>query len=252
MRAVAVEDLAIRFDREAVYLGRLNRFTVLLDSEGDKIECHLHDTGRIDHLAIPGSTRVLVKDRPPGLARRTTCNVVAFLAGEEPVIADSRVPNLAFAKWFRLVAPWAERAEAERSVMGSRFDFLLTGPRALAVVEVKGVNKAVEGYGLFPNAPSARARRHLETLASIARAGVEAILAFIALRGDVTVFGPDAAIDRLFASRLCAYRGVVEYRGLVPRIDIEWDARVITLRSPREAPVDACLEGSLEAEGGKG
>ncbi len=249
---MAGEDVALRFDYEAVYLGRPNRFTVIVARGGERLACHLHDTGRIDHLAQPGSTRVLVRGRPPSLARRTSCDVVAFIADEGPVVADSRVPNMAFSKWFRLVAPWAEGVEAERSVMGSRFDFVLLGPRGFAVVEVKGVNKAVGGYGLFPNAPSPRARRHLDTLASVARSGVRAMLVFVALRGDVRVFGPDAPVDRGFAGRLCAYRGIVEYHGLVPRVEVEWDSGLVVLRDPREAPVDACLEGFPGAGGGKG
>jgi len=243
--------IRLGYDGEGVYISRLNRFTVKIDTGGSIVECHLHDTGRIDHLAVPGETRVLYRLAAGSLHRRTRCDVVAFAAGGGVVIADSRVPNLIFREWHGIVAPWAERVEAEKSVMGSRFDFVLTGRGVMGVAEVKGVNKAVNGYGLFPNAPSSRARRHLETLARIAGAGVKALLVFVALRSDVNVFGPDAPVDRAFARLLCAYRRRIEYRGLVPAVTVDRGSREVIVGGVREAPVDACLEGLPPASRGK-
>ncbi len=215
------------------------------------MRCHLHDTGRIDHIAEPEKTKVLYRVTKERLGRKTSCDVVAFINGSSVVIADSRVPNAAFKKWYKIVAPWAEVVEAEKSLLGSRFDFVLSGNGVLGVVEVKGVNKAVNGYGVFPNAPSARARRHLETLARVARAGIDAMLVFIALRSDVRAFAPDAPIDRAFAKLMCAYRDIVKYRGVVPDIILDYDNRSVILTNPREAPVDACLEGAAILGRGK-
>lgn len=235
-------EIMIRYTGVGVYLGRRGRFTVAVQAGRDVMNCHLHDTGRIDHLAREGETLVYYRTAR-SLHRRTSCDVVALSpSGGLVVVVDSRVPNAAFAKWYRLVAPWAETVESEKPAMGSRFDFLLSGPGRAAIVEVKGVNKSVGGAGLFPNAPSARAAKHLETLASLARAGLEPMLVFVALRGDVEVFAPDWRVDRAFSRLLCLLRGKVQYHGIVPDVTVEEDSRAVLLRNPERAPVDPCLE----------
>ncbi|WP_062661644.1 DNA/RNA nuclease SfsA [Aeropyrum camini] len=172
--------MELSYDEEAVFLRRVNRFVVEVRSSRGVVRCHLMDTGRIDHLATPGGRGVLI-EWLRRLGGKTVCRVQAFKTGEGVVaVVDSRVPNRVFAEAVPTVFGGDAVVEAEREVLGSRLDFLIATGRGLWAVEVKGVNLSVGGVGLFPNAPSARAVKHLEVLARLAREGVKPLMAFVA------------------------------------------------------------------------
>ncbi|MCE4611383.1 MAG: DNA/RNA nuclease SfsA [Desulfurococcales archaeon] len=217
----------MEFSGEGLFLSRLNRFTVLIDTGGEKLKCHLHDTGRIDHVLAPGRSAVLYRSVVGRLGRATQCDVVA---GIDPsgvvVVLDSRVPNALFSKAYREVLgdPDAELIR-EPTLQGARLDFLVSGSQGLWAVEVKGVNLSDGGVGRFPNAPSQRALRHLEVLARLAREGVRPAMIFVALRGDINVFAPHRRVDQRFASLACSLRGVVGMIGVRVRIEIEEENR---------------------------
>ncbi|BAA79417.1 conserved hypothetical protein [Aeropyrum pernix K1] len=227
----------LRYDEEAVFLRRVNRFVVEVKSSRGVVRCHLMDTGRIDHLASPGRRGVLIAwlNR---LGGKTVCRAQAFkTAGGVVAVVDSRVPNRLFAEAAPMVVGGDASIEAEREVFGSRLDFLISTGRGLWAVEVKGVNLSLDGVGLFPNAPSARAVKHLEVLARLAREGVKPLMAFVALRPDIRVFAPNYRVDRRFASLACTLlrRGLVGMVGI--RVSIDLEPGVVRIRPVATAPV---------------
>lgn len=208
------------FDGEAVFLERLNRFVVRLSTGSDTMLCHLHDTGRIDHLAVPGETYALYRAAPrPG--RKTGCDVVAF---RQPsggvVVVDSRVANELFKEGYELVLGEGSTIEQEKMILGSRLDFVASTPKGFWAIEVKGVNLSAAGVGLFPNAPSSRAVKHLHTLERLARAGIRSSMVFVALRSDIEKFAPHRRVDRTFASLACSLAGIVEFKGLKTSVEV--------------------------------
>ncbi|MHC1564193.1 MAG: DNA/RNA nuclease SfsA [Candidatus Hecatellaceae archaeon] len=124
--------------------------------------------------------------------------------------------------------------KAEPRLGGTRLDFLLEkkgGGRLL--VEVKSCTLAENGVAMFPDAPTERGRRHLETLARMAGGGWRAAIVFLAQREDVERFQPNHREDPRFAEalrkawekgvRVYAYRAAFNGRvlRLLGRIPVE-------------------------------
>ena len=79
------------------------------------------------------------------------------------------------------------------------------------MVEVKSVTLANGRAGAFPDAVSARAARHCDELAALAKAGRPTAICFVAQRGDIESVRPEDEIDPDFgvALRAAARAGVV-------------------------------------------
>ncbi len=140
--------------------------------------------------------------------RRTRFDLVSVRHGRTLVSIDSRIGNRLVARALalgRLAAaepgPWVP----EVRWADGRFDFArLRGrdgpPREL--LEVKCSNLRVGRTALFPDAPTARGRRHLLTLARAARRGIPGTVVFVIQRPDVEAFAPNSALDPDFARAL--------------------------------------------------
>jgi sugar fermentation stimulation protein A len=192
---------------EAKFLTRLNRFTVLAELEGVKVKAYLPNSGRLREFLASGRTLILEKHEG-GLKRKTGYTVVGALAETGvKVSVDARMPNRLLAealrqgeleefKGFRLL-------KAEPRLGKTRLDFLLgkeSGERLL--VEVKSCTLAENGVAMFPDAPTERGRRHLETLTRLAGKGRKTAIVFLAQREDVERFQPNRREDPRFAEAL--------------------------------------------------
>jgi sugar fermentation stimulation protein A len=67
---------------------------------------------------------------------------------------------------------------------------------------VKSVTLVTGGKALFPDAPTVRGRKHLESLTWARREGYAAAVVFVIQREDVEAFSPNDAIDADFGSAL--------------------------------------------------
>ena len=116
---------------------------------------------------------------------------------------------------------WSIRSEVTRGK--SRFDFLLTREERRVWVEVKQVTYSDGGVGRFPDAPTARGRRHVSELIEIVRSGDdEAMVLFVAARGDIRAVTPYRAVDPEFADLLgAAHRSGVLLRAARFRLDAD-------------------------------
>lgn len=204
MRSIYVGDLV-----RAQFMERVNRFlcTVLLD---DSIrEVHLHDPGRLKELLVKGAP-VLLREEP-GLHRRTHYDMVIIYQGSIPVCCDSRVPNHLVKRALQdntlSDLPVYQEIHPEYSFQDSRLDFCLDHR---ILMEVKGVSLVKNGKALFPDAPTARGRRHLETLISAVHQGYTSYVLFLIQRPDATTFSPNKETDPHFAATLrkAAQKGV--------------------------------------------
>jgi sugar fermentation stimulation protein A len=97
-----------------------------------------------------------------------------------------------------------ERIERESAFQDSRFDFKLSDSRgASQFVEVKSVTyKSDNDWGLFPDAPSARASKHLQTLIEAQQQGFRAALIFCAQHSGIKRIAPAGAVDPEYAQLL--------------------------------------------------
>ncbi|MEW6045568.1 MAG: DNA/RNA nuclease SfsA, partial [Bacillota bacterium] len=144
--------------------------------------------------------------------RRTVGDAVFMLGPNSWVSVDARLPGPLLAEAVRGGGLDALRGyrvvRLEYPVPdepGSRLDLLLEGPAGLALVEAKSVTLVEkDGTALFPDAPTLRGQRHLQVLANVRRAGMEALVVFVAQRPDALRFSPHRAADPAFS------RGLVE------------------------------------------
>jgi len=92
----------------------------------------------------------------------------------------------------------------------SRIDLLLEGEKGRCWIEAKSVTLVEKGTALFPDAVTARGRRHVEELARVLAEDPCAAIIFVVQREDALRFRPHDQSDPAFgrALREAAQRGV--------------------------------------------
>ncbi len=186
------------------FVRRENRFRVTVEVGGNVESAHLPNSGRLSELLTPGRRCYLVPRPSP--SRRTPYDLLLVVYRGVLVSVDARLPNPLFAEavakgW---LTAFAGAAHIEREVRygRSRMDFRLDGPGGVCWVETKSVTLVERGVALFPDAPTARGRRHLEELIALVREGQRAAVVFVVQRPDATAFAPNARADPAFAHAL--------------------------------------------------
>ena len=121
-------------------------------------------------------------------------------------------------------------SDRSRPSASGRFDFLLD-PKCF--VEVKSCTLVKNEVALFPDAPTARGRRHLLEMSGALKQGYRCVIIFVVQRDDAHVFRPDSETDTEFGKALqdacrsgveaIAYTARYEDRliELVRRIDVQ-------------------------------
>jgi sugar fermentation stimulation protein A len=201
---------------EGRFLARDNRFRVTAEVKGREVWAHLPNSGRLGELLVPGRRALLVER--PSAGRKTGYDLILVEMEGRWVSVDARLPNDLVAEALRVgrIAPLAGYPIMRREVPfgRSRFDFRLEGPdRAPCLVEVKSITLVIDGLGCFPDAVTARGRRHLEELAGAVAEGFRAAVVFVVQRDDAVGVRPHDESDPDFGRTLreSAQRGVEVY-----------------------------------------
>jgi sugar fermentation stimulation protein A len=198
---------------EGRFVARDNRFRVTVEVAGQAVSAHLPNSGRLAELLVPGR-RVLLVGRD-GEKRKTKYDLSLAELDGRWVSLDSRLPNTLVhqALLSGRLAPLAGYPSVRREVRfgRSRLDFLLEAPgRPPCLVEVKSVTLVVDGLACFPDAVTARGRRHVSELAGALAQGYRAAVVFVVQREDAVGFRPHDESDPDFgrALREAASQGV--------------------------------------------
>lgn len=186
------------------FLYRLNRFAALVEVGGRPALAHVANSGRLRELFVPGA-RVYLQPRARA-GRRCPYDLVLVRAGSTLVSADARLPNALVAEALTAgrIAPLRRFGLARTEVRHgrSRLDFVLERPGQRCLAEAKSVTLVEGGVALFPDAPTSRGRRHLDTLARARRRGTAAAVIFVVQREDADRFRPNVTADPAFARAL--------------------------------------------------
>ena len=195
---------------EASFIERPNRFVVhcRLANGSKTVRAHLPDPGRLRELLVPGRRLWLRHHDDP--ARRTAWSalLVQNVEGNGWVSIDTTLPNRLIELALRQKVLGEFRGwsyeRREYPVGHSRFDFLLAHRDGRKMVlEVKSVTLVEHGIALFPDAVTARGRRHLEELSELAgNASWEASLLFVVQRADARRVKAARELDPDFADAL--------------------------------------------------
>ena len=90
---------------------------------------------------------------------------------------------------------------AEAKCGDSRIDALLTGPDMPPLwVECKNVTLVEDGVAAFPDAPTTRGQKHLQTLIELVKKGDRAAFFYCVQRADAQCFAPADYVDPAYAA----------------------------------------------------
>lgn len=164
----------------ANFIERLNRFIAYVDLAGERTRVHVKNTGRCRELLQDNALVYLEKSDNP--QRATDYDLVAVDKNGRLINMDSNAPNKAVGEWLAAGGLYRDVSlvRPETTFGSSRFDFYVeseAGERAF--IEVKGVTLENDNIAAFPDAPSARAIKHVEELAQACAQGYEAYLIFV-------------------------------------------------------------------------
>jgi len=192
---------------EGEFVVRLNRFAARVRVGGQDVLAHVPNSGRMTELLVPGAPALLAP-APQGAARKTAYDLTLIRYRDQWVGVDARLPSALFAEALAegRLAPFRDFTDVRREARWgtSRFDFLLSADGRSCLVETKSVNLVEDGTALFPDAPTARGVRHLETLIASLEKGMEAAVVFVVQRADAVRLMPHRGADPAFAAALAA------------------------------------------------
>jgi sugar fermentation stimulation protein A len=230
------------------FLRRENRFRAAVEVAGRIATAHVPNSGRLNELFTPRRTVWLAPASNPG---RVTAYDLKLVDDRSVLVSvDSRIPNALFketllsGKLAEIDPLWSafHQIEPEIARGESRLDFRLKGPGGVCWVETKSVTLVVGGRARFPDAPTTRGRKHLETLMDVIRTGGRAVVVFMVQRPDATAFEPHPIADPDFNQTLRRAASVgVQIRAYICRVSLE------EMTIDRKIPVNL-----LSAEGGGG
>ncbi|GAW93010.1 DNA/RNA nuclease SfsA [Calderihabitans maritimus] len=211
----------------ATVVRRMNRFVAAVKVGDGEARAHVPNSGRLEELLTPGN-RVLLQ-RQLGSHYRTAYRITLAYAPGTWVSVDASIPNRllheALEKGLLSEFQGYNRVLKEQTYGSSRIDFVLEGlgkPKVL--LEAKSVTLVQDGIGRFPDAPTARGRKHLLELLNMVGEGNRAAVVFVVQRCDARGFMPNDATDPAFGRLLrrahryglevYAYRCRVEETGI--------------------------------------
>ena len=210
-----------------ISLRRLNRFAALVLVDGGEVTAHVPNSGRLQELFVPGNTVFLIEAKEEH--RKTAYDLSLVAIGKTLVSADARIPNALVEEAFETGALGQFRdfsvLQREQRYGESRLDMVLSQGTHRCYIEIKSVTLVINGLGIFPDAPTARGRRHLATLMEAGREHHRAAIIFVIQRSDAQGFKPNDATDPAFGEALRrAHQAGVEvyaYRCRVSRREIK-------------------------------
>ncbi|HAJ28320.1 MAG TPA: DNA/RNA nuclease SfsA [Syntrophus sp. (in: bacteria)] len=209
------------------YIRRLNRFVIECDLGGQVVQAHLPNPGRLWELLIPGRVVKLVKNtlHPE---RATPFTAVAVEREGVTVLLHTQKSNdvVHFLLEERQI-PGLETAaivKREFTLAGSRFDFLLKEGNEKILLEVKSCTLFGTSLAMFPDAVTARGRRHLLELAAHSRDGYRCGVIFVIHSPGPAFFLPDYHTDYAFSQTFQEQKDLLFYRAL--RVSWQDDLRL--------------------------
>ena len=189
-----------------IFVAEVNRFLATVEIEGGETGVHVANSGRLRELFLPGAVVWLQPVRSSG--RKTAYDLALVEADGVLVSADARLPNalvaeaIARGNFEGMEAPLS--IARERGFGESRFDLMVEDALGRRYVEVKSVTLVERGTGLFPDSPTLRGAKHLNTLAEAVEAGHRATVVFVVQRPDASAFAVNEPADPQLAEALRA------------------------------------------------
>lgn len=197
---------------QGIFSQKLNRFVAEVYVQGKLEKVHIKNTGRLKEMLKPGAIIALELASNPD--RKTKYSIIAAKKEDVWVNIDSQIPNkvaygaITDGKMKEFLGITGLKREV--TYEGSRFDLFYQRDETPGFIEVKGVTLEQDGHAMFPDAPTLRGTKHVETLIKAVEAGYEASILFIIQMKGCHIFTPNRKMDPVFYEALCqaAEKGV--------------------------------------------
>ena len=180
----------------AEFVERKNRFIAECMYSGELVRVHVRNTGRCRELLKPGA-RVFLQQAPAGASRSTKWSLVSVYKEDVLFNIDSQMPNHVFREALEreiIVLPGIGQIaeiKPEATFGESRLDFYIRGSLGEAYAEVKGVTLEIDGIARFPDAPTERGIKHLNSLIRAKEMGYHAFAVFVLQFDGAVKFMPN-------------------------------------------------------------
>jgi sugar fermentation stimulation protein A len=187
----------------AKLISRPNRFLGVVDLKGEPTQCFIPNPGRMHELMVSGTNVYLI--HRPGDHRKTSYDLTLVEYNDTLVSIDSRLPNYMLHEAIdqgRLPEFSGYTVErTEPTFYDSRLDLLLSDGANQILVEAKSCTLVKDSIALFPDAPTKRGARHMNTLVKALEYG-RAAACFIIQRDDAQEWRPNSEMDPDFTENL--------------------------------------------------
>ncbi len=220
---------------EAAFVSRPNRFTLLLEKNGEQIHAYLPNTGRLEEYTLAGSRFFIV----PHSTNLFSYRAVAALYRGDIVFLDTITMNtvaehLIKHGYFPGIGDHLQ-IRREKTMGGIRPDFFLTkNGLPTLLLEVKTCTLCHKGTALFPDAPSKRAVHHIKEFGTLTAIGYATLMAFMISNYSAIKFMPNIHTDAAFSEVFLRNR---ETKFSAVRVRFE-DPVTVDLSSAREIEID--------------
>ncbi|MDZ7290088.1 MAG: DNA/RNA nuclease SfsA [candidate division KSB1 bacterium] len=196
--------------QRAILLRRYKRFLAEVKLEsGEIVTVHCPNPGSMLGCNKAGSAVIISDSGNPRRKLRWTLEMVhtnGTWVGVHPNLANDIVVEAIEQGWLPELSGYAAIEREIKIGSDTRIDLRLADHPAkinqACYVEIKNVTLVVNGTALFPDAQTARGRKHLRKLAKIAAAGQRAVMTYCIPHGGAERFAPAAMIDPEYAEIL--------------------------------------------------
>lgn len=191
--------------KKAIFLERPNRFIAYADLDGERVKCHVKNTGRCKELLIPGESVVYLEDHGENTNRKTRYSLVKVIKNGRIINMDSQAPNQIAFDWLNNGGLYNDISFVKREVKygNSRIDiYYERGNGIKGFMEVKGVTLEEDNVARFPDAPTERGIKHIHELIEAHKNGYEANILFVIQMKGVDHFEPNYKTHAAFGEAL--------------------------------------------------
>jgi sugar fermentation stimulation protein A len=206
---------------KARFISRPNRFTAVCELEGSIVNAYLPNPGRPWELLHPGVPVYLEKNAAK--KRKLAYTVVAVIRDNRPVMLHTHKTNHVARRLIECSRiPGLEDAEIIKSEVSrgrSRFDFQLKKGGAHIFLEVKSCTLFGKNVAMFPDAVTARGKKHVEELSMLSKNGTKGVVLFIINSLEPDFFMPEYHTDLAFTRALLAAKNQMK---VIP-IGVGWN-----------------------------
>lgn len=181
--------------------------------DGRRVRAHCPNPGRLTEILVSGTRVILERRRSASRHSSTEYTLVgAYYRGRVVPLyaarANAAVRDLVVPHLFKGVS----ELEEEVAVGASRIDLRVRTGSTTHVIEVKAVTLVEHDVAMFPDAPSARARRHLDELANATCDQAHVI--FAVMQPHARLLVPNLHTDPDFALSMVLHEKSIRYHAV--------------------------------------